>query len=70
MKEKPYYGNDFWAREYCVDTVGLKTEMIRKYIKYQEAKERKSKTPKYYRETWGSLSLPPQEAKQFVPFQN
>ena len=47
LKEKPYWGNHFWARGYCVDTVGLDAEMVRKYIKYQEAKERKSETPKY-----------------------
>jgi putative transposase len=47
LKEKPYLGNHFWARGYCVDTVGLDPEMIRKYIKYQEAKERQSETPKY-----------------------
>jgi putative transposase len=47
LKEKPYWGNHFWARGYCVDTVGLDPEMIRKYIKYQEAKERQSETPKY-----------------------
>ena len=47
LKEKPYWGNHFWARGYCVDTVGLDAEMIRKYIKYQEAKERNSETPKY-----------------------
>ena len=40
LKEKPYWGNCFWARGYCVDTVGLDTEMVRKYIKYQEQKER------------------------------
>ena len=47
LKEKPYWGNHFWARGYCVDTVGLDTEMIRKYIKCQEGKERQSETPKY-----------------------
>ena len=47
LKEKPYWGNHFWARGYCVDTVGLDPEMIRKYIKYQEARERRSETPKY-----------------------
>lgn len=47
LKEKPYWGNHFWDRGYCVDTVGLDAEMIRKYIKYQEAKERQSETPKY-----------------------
>ena len=47
LKERPYWGNHFWARGYCVDTVGLDTEMIRKYVKYQETKERDSETPKY-----------------------
>jgi putative transposase len=47
LKEKPYWGNHFWARGYCVDTVGLDSEMIRKYVKYQQAKERDSETPKY-----------------------
>ena len=41
LKEKPYWGNHFWAREYCVDTVGLDTELIRKYIRYQKKKENK-----------------------------
>jgi putative transposase len=47
LKEKPYWGNHFWARGYCVDTVGLDEEMIRKYIKYQERKERQSEKSKY-----------------------
>jgi putative transposase len=47
LKEKPYWGNHFWARGYCVDTVGLDAEMIRKYIRYQEARERDSETPRY-----------------------
>ena len=47
LKEKPYWGNHFWSRGYCVDTVGLDSEMVRKYIKYQEDKERQSETPKY-----------------------
>ena len=40
LKRKPYWGNHFWARGYCVDTVGLDESMIRKYVKYQEEKER------------------------------
>ncbi|MDH4319573.1 MAG: transposase [Desulfobulbaceae bacterium] len=34
---KPYWGNHFWARGYCVDTVGLDEDKIRRYVKYQEA---------------------------------
>jgi putative transposase len=40
LRQKPYWGNHFWARGYCVDTVGLDVEKIRKYIKYQETVER------------------------------
>lgn len=39
LKTKPYWGNHFWARGYCVDTVGLDEEKIRKYVKYQEKRE-------------------------------
>ncbi len=41
LKKKPYWGNHFWAESYCVDTVGFDEEMIRKYIKYQEDKEKR-----------------------------
>jgi putative transposase len=40
LKKKRYWGNHFWAKGYCVDTVGLDEETIRKYVKYQEDKER------------------------------
>ncbi len=40
LKQKPYWGNHFWAKGYCVDSIGLDAEMIRKYVKYQEKKER------------------------------
>jgi putative transposase len=29
----------FWAKGYCVDTVGLNGEMIQKYVRYQEKEE-------------------------------
>ena len=40
LKTKPYWGNHLWARGYCVDTVGVDADMIRKYVKYQEKHER------------------------------
>ena len=43
LKTKPYWGNHFWSKGYCVDTVGLDSEKICKYVKYQEAQERRSK---------------------------
>jgi putative transposase len=42
LKQKPYWGNHFWARGYCVDTVGLDAEKIRKYVKYQEDNEKRN----------------------------
>jgi putative transposase len=40
LKKKPYWGNHFWAKGYCVDTLGMDADMIRKYVRYQEHKER------------------------------
>jgi putative transposase len=39
LKDKLYLGNHFWVKGYCVDTVGLNEDMIRRYVKYQEDKE-------------------------------
>jgi putative transposase len=39
LRQKPYWGNKFWSRGYCVDTVGLDADMIFKYVKYQNNKE-------------------------------
>ena len=41
LRKRKYWGNHFWAPGYCVDTIGLDAEMIRKYVQYQERKERK-----------------------------
>ena len=35
LKQKTYWGNHFWAWGYCVDTVWLDTDMVRKHVKYQ-----------------------------------
>ncbi|MEA3275048.1 MAG: IS200/IS605 family transposase [Pseudomonadota bacterium] len=39
LKRKPYWGNHFWTKGYCADTVGLDAEKIRAYVKYQEKRE-------------------------------
>ena len=39
LRKKPYWGNHFWAKGYCVDTLGLDPEMIQRYVKYQEKQE-------------------------------
>lgn len=44
LKNRPYWGNHFWARGYCVDTVGLDEEKIRKYVKFQEKEERRQES--------------------------
>ena len=41
LKQRPYWGNHFWSKGYCVDTVGLDAEMIKKYVKYQEKKDKR-----------------------------
>ncbi len=32
FKNKPYWGSHFWAKGYCVDTVGVDLEMICKLV--------------------------------------
>jgi putative transposase len=39
LRTKPYWGNHFWSRGYCVTTVGIDEEKIRRYVKYQEDAE-------------------------------
>jgi putative transposase len=37
---KRYWGQHLWSRGYCVSTVGLDEDKIRKYVKWQEKKEK------------------------------
>jgi putative transposase len=39
LREKPSRGNHFCSRGYCVDTVGLDSEIIPRYVKYRETKK-------------------------------
>jgi len=41
MKEKPYWGNHFWARGYFVSTVGIDEDVIKRYVKHQEEDEKR-----------------------------
>ena len=36
---KRYWGQHFWSRGYCVSTVGLDEERIRKYVKWQNKRD-------------------------------
>ena len=38
--KKRYWGRHFWAKGYCVSTVGLDEEQIRKYVRWQLNKDR------------------------------
>lgn len=44
LKNRPYWGNHFWSKGYCVDTVGLDEEMIKRYVKYQEEQDKREDT--------------------------
>lgn len=39
LRLKRYWGNHFWTKGYCVDTVGLDLEKIQAYVKYQDKKD-------------------------------
>ena len=38
---KKYWGRHLWSRGYCVSTIGLDEDRIRKYVKWQEKREKK-----------------------------
>lgn len=40
LRKKPYWGNHFWSRGYCVTTIGMDEDKIRRYVKYQEDHEK------------------------------
>ena len=37
---KRYWGRHLWSQGYCVSTVGLNEEQIRKYVKWQEQRDK------------------------------
>ena len=37
-----YWGGHLWARGYCVSTIGLDEEKIRKYVQWQEKQEKQA----------------------------
>jgi putative transposase len=40
-KSRNFVGQNFWARGYCVSTVGLDEETIREYVRSQEGADKK-----------------------------
>ena len=43
-KDRNFTGFHFWARGYCVSTVGLDEETVRAYIRNQEDEEKRQET--------------------------
>ena len=39
---RQYWGKHLWSRGYCVSTIGLDEEKIRKYVQWQEQQEKKA----------------------------
>ncbi|MFK7860347.1 MAG: IS200/IS605 family transposase [Granulosicoccus sp.] len=39
LRRKPYWGNHFWTKGYCVYTVGLDMDKIQAYVRYQDKKD-------------------------------
>lgn len=39
---KRYWGQHLWSRGYCVSTVGLDEDKIRKYVKWQETQDKQA----------------------------
>ena len=46
--KKRYWGRHFWAKGYCVSTVGLDEKRIRQYVKWQKEKDRKAEQLKLW----------------------
>jgi len=44
--KRNFTGRHFWARGYCVSTVGLDEQMIREYIKGQKLEEKRQEQMK------------------------
>jgi len=49
-RQRNFTGQSFWARGYCVSTIGLNEETIREYIKRQEEEDKKLDQLKMFNE--------------------
>jgi putative transposase len=48
--KRRYWGRHFWAKGYCVNTVGLDEAQIRKYIRWQTHMDRKADQQKLWQD--------------------
>jgi putative transposase len=47
--KRRFWGRHFWAKGYCVSTVGLDEEQIRKYVKWQLNKDKSMEQMKLWK---------------------
>ena len=47
--KRRYLGRHFWAKGYCVSTVSLDKEKIRKYVRWQQAKDQRMEQMKLWK---------------------
>ena len=47
--KRRYWGRHFWAKGYCVSTVGLDETQIRNYVRYQLHKDKQAKQAKLWK---------------------
>ena len=40
--KRKYWGRHVWSRGYCVNTIGLDEQQMRKYVKWQEKREKQA----------------------------
>ena len=48
--KRRYWGRHFWAKGYCVSTVGLDEAQIRKYVRWQTHMDRKADQQKLWQD--------------------
>ena len=48
--KRRYWGRHFWAKGYCVSTIGLDEVQIRKYVRWQTHMDRKADQQKWWQD--------------------
>lgn len=48
--KKRYWGRHFWSKGYCVSTVGLDEEQIRRYVRHQLHKDQQAEQTKLWKD--------------------
>ena len=41
LKKKPYWGNHYWSKGYFISTIGLDSELIKRYVRFQENEDKR-----------------------------